>query len=344
MENNKQKLQTTLENLLSISDEYYLDYYIENYRQSLWANLSNKQKIIIDTIEKYKEHHENFEEHRIKHIFDYFEKIVKNDKVIYFQETFIYKELYKILYIIDRTFQAQKLLNDSESYPSGFAQIQSDLKKVKSFRNHYKDNLIGLYKIVGKGQSRFRYWFATIYINNKTLAKFFTHLFLRADLVRVKDFHKDEKVSELLLNELEFLLMQRTSISKVIKSFGILFYWELIEYLGIHKNSAEEYASHIIYELFKENFNAEELHKIIEIKSSLDFFPIFGASKKLTLAENEIKFISDKMFKELNKLSSITKEQFEPLFDSYIKNPHIQFLRKYPVELFRINTKYSSIN
>ena len=345
MKNNQNDLQVTLQNLLSsMSNSYYVDYYIENYKQSLWANKSNKDKIINDTVNKFKEHHEDFEEQRIKPIFEYFQNIVKNDKVILFEDTYIYIELYKILYLIYSTFEAQKLLNDSKAYPSGFAKIQSDLKKVTSFRNHYKNNLIGLCKIVGKGQSRFRYWFATIYIKNKTLARFFTHMFLTADLVRVKEFHEDEKASELLLNELEFILMQQTSISKVIKSFGVLLYWEFIKYLDMHKNNAQEYTSHIIYELFKENFNAYELHKVIEIKSSLGGLPIFGASRKSTLSESEIEFISNKMFKEIQKLSKITAEEFKPLFDSYIETPHIQFLGKYPVEFFRQNPKYSSIN
>ena len=162
--------------------------------------------------------------------------------------------------------------------------------------------------------------------------------------MKVKDFHKDKQKSELLLTELEFILMQQTSISKVIKSFGILLYWEMIHYLDIPKHSAEEYTSHIIYELFKESFNAEELHKVIEVKSSLGFFPIFGASKKATLQDNEKQFIHDKLFKEIQKNTEITKEEFEPFFDSYIKNPHIQYLAKYPVEFFRQNPKYSSIN
>lgn len=347
MNKNKQKLQTTLENLVSsMSDDYYLDYYIENYKQSLWANKSDKDKIIKDTVNKFKEHHEDFEEHKIKHIFDYFEKITKNDKVIHFEEKFIYKELYKILYIIDSTFQAQKLLNDSKAYPTGFAKIQSDLKEVKLFRKHNKKNIVGDYLLPRsyRGSSRFRNWFATLYIKNKALARFFTHLFLTADLVRVKEFHEDEEVSKKLIEELEYILMQQTTISKVIKSFGILIYWEMIKYLGVHKNDAEVYTKAMIYELFKENFNAEELHKVVEIKSSLGFFPIFGASKKTSLKDDEKQFIHNKIFNQIQKNTSITTEEFEPLFDSYIRTPHIQFLAKYPVELFRQNPKYSSIN
>lgn len=344
---NQNQLETTLENLLSsISDDYYLDYYLVNYKPANGVNLSDRHIIIDNTIKKYKEYHENFQDEKLKQIIEYFQKIIINDTVIHFENTLIYRELYKILYIIDKTFQAQELLNDSKTYPSGFAKIQSNIKKVKILRKNSKKNIVGDYRLPKsyRGSSRFRNWFATLYIKNKALARFFTHLFLTADLVRVKEFHEDEEVSKKLIEELEYILMQQTAISKVIKSFGILIYWEMIKYLGVHKNYAEEYTSHIIYELFKENFNSEELNKVIEIKSSLGFFPIFGASKKASLKNEEKQFIYNKFFKEIAKNTVISEKEFDPLFDSYIKNPHIQFLGKYPVELFRQNPKYSSIN
>lgn len=342
MSNNQNDLQTTLEKILaSSSDDYYIDYYLLDYKPAKGINLSARSKIIDDTIKKYKEHHKDFHSERLKPIIEYLHKIIINDTVIHFENTFIYKELYKVLFIIDNTLNAQLLLNDAEAYPKGFAKIQSDMKKVEIRRKNNKKNLIGTY-YVHKGQSRFRYWFTTLYIKNKTLAKFFTHIFLTADLVRVKEFHEDEEVTKTLLIELDYILMQRTAISKVIKSFGILIYWEMFKYLGIHRDDAEVYTKAIIYELFRENFNAEELHKVIEIKSSLGFLPIFGASRTSTLKENEKQFIHNKLFNQIQKNTDITTEEFEPFFDSYIKTPHIQFLHKYPVELFRQNPKYSS--
>jgi predicted acetyltransferase len=339
----KQELQATTENLLySLSNEYSVDYFIENFKTVSWINLSNKEKIIIDTIKKYKEHHSDFNELRVQPLIEYFLQIVKNDKVIYFEDSYIYKELYKILFLIDSTLDAQILLNDSCAYPSGFAEIQSDLKKVKSFRKHYQKNLFGIRKIVGKGQSRFRYWFTTLYIKNKPLSKFFTYILLSDNLKKFKIFNEDEKISELFLVELEFFLMQVTSVSKVVKSFGILLYFEMIEFLIVSKHDAEVFTKAIIHELFRESFNAEELDKVIEIKSALNFLPIFGASKKSTLKDDEREFIGKKLFEQVQEFYPISKEQFEPLFGSYIKTPHIQFLQKYPVELFRQNPKYSS--
>lgn len=328
----------------SLSKDYYWDYYLLDYKKVDGVNLSNKPKIIKATIQKYKEHHPEFQDDRIKEIQDCFSKMIEHDTIIYFENTQIYRELYKILYLINSTFEVQKLLNNPKEYPQGFATIQSDLKQVKSFRQHYKKNLIGLYKLVGKGQSRFRYWIATVYIKNKTLTKFFTHLFVLGDLIKIKEIHENEETTKILLNELDFFLMQNTSISKVVKSFGILLYWEIIKYLKINRKNAEEYTSHIIYYLFREKFNTDELHKKIELKSSIGYYPVFGASKKTSLSKNEQQFISKKLYKQIQDYVPMEENDFKPLFESYIRTPHIQYLAKYPVELFHQNPKYSPID
>jgi len=345
--NKQQELLATLQNLLSsASEDYYIDYYLSDFKPAKGINLSDRNKIINNTIKKYKEHHKDFQDKKMKLILEELHEIIKQDIVIYFEDILIYRELYKILFLLDSTFNAIKLVGDKNIYPCGFAKVQSDLKKVELFREHNKKNIIGDYRLHKsyRGQSRFRNWFTTIYIKNKTLAKFYTYMFLTADLAKVKDFHEDEEISKKLLIELEFILMQRTVQSKVTKSCGILLYYEMIKYLAIDRNSAEVYTAVIIEKLFESKFSSHELHKVIEIKSSLGFFPIFGASKKSSLKDNEKQFIHDKVFKHIQKNTSITTEELEPFFDSYIKNPHIQFLEKYPVELFRLNPKYSSTN
>jgi len=346
---NKKELQDTLQNLLSsISGDYYIDYYLPDFKPANGFNLSDRNKIIINTIKKYKEYHEDFQDNKIKSIIEELNEIVKNDTVIYFEDSLIYREIYKILFLLDNTFNAIELVNNKKAYPCGFAKVQSDLKKVELFREHNKNNVVGDYRLHKslRGQSRFRNWFTTIYIKNKTLAKFYTHMFLTADLVKVKDFHedKDKEVNEKLLLELEFILTQRTINSKIIKSFGILIYYEMIKFLSIDRNSAEVNTEVIIDKLFESTFSGHELHRVIEIKSSLGFFPIFGASKISSLKSDEKQFIHDKIFKQIQNNTDITTEEFEPFFDSYIRTPHIQFLHKYPVELFRQNPKYSSIH
>lgn len=57
----------------------------------------------------------------------------------------------------------QFLLNDSSQYPTGFAEIQSDMKEIKSLRRHYKKCLVGDTAMKNKGEARLRYWLMTLY-------------------------------------------------------------------------------------------------------------------------------------------------------------------------------------
>lgn len=78
------------------------------------------------------------------------------------------------------------------------------------------------------------------------------------------------------------------------------------------------------------------------IKSSLGFLPIFGASKKSNFTNEYNNFIKNKLFEEIQEFSLINQKTFDISYNTYMKNPHIQYLTKYPVELFRENPKYSS--
>ena len=43
------------------------------------------------------------------------------------------------------------------------------------------------------------------------------------------------------------------------------------------------------------------------------------------------------------KQKDFDNNEFDKLFELILKKPHIQFLHKYPVELFRKNPKYSTL-
>jgi len=124
----KQTEQIIQKLLAALSEDYYWDYYLPDFKKVDGANLSNKPKIIKATIQKYKEHHPGFQDNKLKDIQNYFLKIVEHDTIIYFQKNQIYQELYKVISLIDNTFEVQKLLNNPNEYPQGFAIIQSDLQ------------------------------------------------------------------------------------------------------------------------------------------------------------------------------------------------------------------------
>ena len=73
--------------------------------------------------------------------------------------------------------------------------------------------------------------------------------------------------------------------------------------------------------------------------------PIFGAKRNSHFNKNEKEFIKKTMYKELTLREKIkfNHKEFNLLFESLLKKPHIQFLLKYPVEFLRINPKYSTI-
>lgn len=341
MTNNPKELQNTIQKIIASSaDDYLTDLYIPVFKEAKGVNLSDKIKLIKNTIKVYKDNHEDFESNRIYLILDDLLAIVKYDKIIHFQQTMIYKELYKMLYHFDQTFQAQSLLNDSKAYPTGFAKIQSDKKKVMTSKRHEKKNLVGNHKLMDRRESRLKYFLTTLYFHNKQLAKFYLHMFLTSDLEKVHEMYEDIEVSKIFLADLEYFLMQKTNIGAVIKSLGILLFSEMNYFLKMDSDLSEVYMKSIIETLFNETVNAFEFGRNIILRSSLGFFPTFGSSKKYHLVEDEIQFIKRKIRRELHY---INKEHFDLLFDAFLKNPHIQYLQKYPVELFRQNPKYSHL-
>jgi len=339
----KQELALKVTSLLdSLSSEYNFDYHIENFKLATGVNLANKNTYIKNTISVYTKHHKDFDYKRVSPLIEEFIKIIKKDKVVFYENDFLYLELYKVLSLIHHTFMAQTLLNSTKDYPSGFSEIQSDIKEVKSFNKHYKNNLIGYRKIIEKGQSRFRRCFTALYIKNRTLTKFYTHMLLTIDLDKVGILNSNDEKDKLLMSELKFFLMQKTSISKVIKSFGILLYFELVKFMNFSIKESEVFANNIVYKLFKENFNTHELNKNIQITSSLGFLPIFSASKKSNLKIEEKEFVKNRLHKEMQGFFSLDTNTFNLFFESFMGSSHIQYLQKYPAELFRTNPKYSS--
>lgn len=131
MEKEQEKLFNTIENVLSaLSSEYIVDMFLPDYYKPIWHNLSstNKNNYFENTINIYVKYHENFNLNRIQSIKKLLREIIEHDEVIVFEGELIYKELYKILWLIDITFQAEALLLEKD-YPRDFGKLQSDKKK-----------------------------------------------------------------------------------------------------------------------------------------------------------------------------------------------------------------------
>ena len=336
----------------TISKEYYIDYNIFNYDCEYNFLSLDRYCYIQSTIKLYHSNHPELDTIRIKKALDTFNEIVKDDLVVRVDITFIFLELYKILYLLNNTFKSQNILNNFKRYPNKFAYIQSDTQKINEARKQYKKNIIGKSKLGYRGESRLRYGILTLFVKNRNITQFFLHNFLIADILKVRLlYQEDDKTQEIILSVLNYFLTQKTNIDAVVKNLAILLYFEMKNYLYINKDNAEIYTKEIIYNLFNSNINMHEFNQRITLDSSIEQFPIFGSSKKRKNAKKrkrdlsikEEKFIESTIKQELKRINiDIDDELFTKSFEQFIKNPHIQFLQKYPVELFRINPKYSS--
>lgn len=346
MKKDQEELQKVIQNTLeSFSEKYIYDLLIPNYKELLWSNLSssNKKKYLNNTINLYAEYHEGFDIQKIKLIEDEFFNIVKDDKVIEFNGQLIYKEIYKIIGLIDLTCQALEILREKD-YPRDFGKFQSNKEKINSKRVLYKNHIIGDERLSNRKEVRLRYWSFTLYYKNKNLFNYFLHDILIGDIIKIKALHEENEISEMILNNLQYFLMQKTTPDAVIKSLGILLYGELTEYLQIPKGKAKRHIQWIIDSLFNSNINTDEFYGHIHIKSSLGFFPILGASRKAKYSDQEKQFVKRRILNDLQDFILMEKEVFEDSYENIIKTPHIRYLSKYPMELFQENPKYSSTN
>ena len=326
------------------AETYRFDYYIPIYKPVEGINLSQMEKYVDSTIQVYQRHHPDFSlpDAARSCILELFQEPKAINKFVSFDQTLILPELYKILGHIDSTRQCLKFIADPSQYPKNYlAKIQSDMKEIESLRNHHRKNIIGITRLADPTESRLRYWLATLYYKNRTLTNFFLHVMLLADLEKLAILEKDAKNKAHIENILEFFLIQHTEPSAVMKSLGILLYYEIFAFLKLSHRKAGEYTQNIIYEIFEADINMNEFQRHIFIKSSVGWWPIFGAAKKSPSLEDDRSFIRKTLSKELRESIIFDEKIFDEIFRHMIKKPHIQFLQKYPGEFFRINPKYS---
>ena len=201
--------------------------------------------------------------------------------------------------------------------------------------------------IVHKGEHRLNWWFNDMFAKNQKVVKFYLHIFTLIDLERCNFIKKESKELQLkVINFLESKLIQRTGENDILKSLSILLHSELKHFLKIKDTKAKEQVTQIILNLLNYKPNDEEFNKTIYFRSSIKFMPIFGAKKDSHYDTNEKKFIKTNILKELStkEQKDFDNNEFDKLFELILKKPHIQFLHKYPVELFRKNPKYSTLN
>lgn len=335
-----------LNNLLSIaSKDYQFDLY--EYRYSIPNGVKSPRYYIDNTLELYFEYHDTLNLNFFNKVKDVFIKIVKNDKIIELDNKIVLKELYKIICLIDYTNQILDFISENNYPKKYFASYHSSKREIKREEKKHKGMIVNARTpLVHKGEHRLNWWFNNIFGKNPKIVKFYLHSFTLIDLEKctfIKE--EDENLQIQLINFLESKLIQRTTDKDILKSLAILLHSEFRHFLKLQDLDSKNYVTEILQTLFNYKPNDEEFNYTIYFRSSIKFMPIFGAKKSSFYTNYEKDFIRKNIFKRLTakEIKEFNIKEFNFIFDSYIKKPHIQFLRKYPVEFFCKNPKYSTI-
>ncbi len=331
----------------SLKKNYYDDLYIENYTYPI--NIYFTAEIIKNTIDVYIDNHPNFNYNTVKQIPEHcFQHIVKHDKVISINENIIYKELYKILYLIHNTFNSLDFIKNKRYPKKHFAYIQSDKKRLKGAIRSHKNMVVNNSSLSEKGELRVNWYFYSLFKKNKDLTRLFLNMITIADITKSSFFHKES--SDTLAKVLHFFndkLIQQTTPKTVIKSLGILLHYEFKNYLKIKDTKSKELISELISYIFNtDSPNDEEFNNYIYISSTLSFIPIFGATDinlYPTHKREEIKRTFKKFLKEINYKNNVSNFQLSLMIKEALEQSHMTYLQKYPMELLRINPKYSTL-
>jgi len=330
-----------------LKKDYYDDLYLENYTYPV--NIYFTKDLVENTIALYHGHHPSFNYDVVTHIpYHCFEQIVKHDKVIVINEHIIYKELYKILFLIHNTFYSLDFIKN-KSYPKKYsAYIQSDRKRVNGAIRSHKNMIVNNNVISSKGELRANWYFYNLFKNNRNLTTLLLNLLTITDISKFSSLYKEK--NETITKVLHFFndkLIQQTTPTKVIKSLGVLLHYEFKNYLKIKDTKSKELISELIPYIFDTaSPNDEEFNNHVYISSTLSFMPIFGATDINLYTQHTregIKRTFIKMMKELNYKNKITDSQLNAMIKEALELPHITYLQKYPMELLRINPKYSTL-
>ena len=329
----------------SISEDYKFDLYEQRFIVSKGVRTS--KYYINDTIELYSHYNDELDENFLNAVKSTLEDIVKNDIVISLDDKIILKELYKIIFLINSTNKALDFIS-SKNYPKKFlAGYQSDKKEIAKEAKKHKGMIVNSrVNIISKGEHRLNWWFHHILNMNPKLTKYYLNMFTLIDLEKCTFIEKeDEKVIEKFFNFLNSKTVQMTTENAILKNLSILLYDELKYFLKIEEKNIEPLITELMFKLYNYKPNYEEFNKVIYLRSTINYFPIFGAKRNTEFDKKEKNFIRSNILKdaELNNIKDFYYKSFDMTMELLFKKPHTQFLLKYPVEFFRKNPKYSTI-
>ncbi len=267
------KALKTLHSLMgSLTDEYYFDMYEPNFHK-IQGNYTIKHKIE-NTKEVYCKYHPDFDIETFNKFPNHFlEKIVENDTTIYFDEKYIYLELYKILYLLDTTIYHRKYIKTSKYNK----RVKANNKSLTTQKNSHKKNILPSSNIYDKGEHRLNYHYLNNLQKEKKVTKFFLQTMTLYDLEKVAMLYKEKRDNvKKTIHFLEDRLIQKTADEAILKSLGILLHYEFKNYLKIGDDDSKKYIADIMSYIFNAIVNDDEFNRYVYLISTISFFPIFG--------------------------------------------------------------------
>lgn len=330
-------------------EDYYDDFYLPKYKPSPLQKIKNYKFHIDNTINFYCSHNAHFDKNILNELDNALLTISKKDHLVLINGLNILYELYRAIWLIDITQAILKIIENPEYEKSNFAKFNQDNREVHRESNHYKRLIVKPKRpLSSKKESRFKWYLLKMYHYDKKLFNVVFHSLILGDIAKVADIYTmSDDEAEIAFDSLNFFMNQKTNPKDVIKSLGILLYQIFRHLLKMKDTKSKILSVEIIQYLFDKSFNDEEVNKAIYIRSVVAWFPIFGAKRKpQVFNEQEINLIRKQFikFERLNKpKKQIDASSFNKMMQIYIDYPHLVYLKKYPVEFFRINPKYSHL-
>ena len=157
---------------------------------------------------------------------------------------------------------------------------------------------------------------------------------------------KEKEKTEKIFHFYENRLTQKTTQKAVLKSLGILLHYEFKHYLKIGDTKSKELITDMMTSIYNTKVNDDEFNRHIYLASTVSLFPIFGAKKNKHFIQREKDIIKNLLIKDMRKDKKdikINYSDIDLLLEQHLETQHIEYLKKQPIELLKINEKYSHL-
>lgn len=335
----------SFEGLNPFYEHGFIHTYIPNYSTAIPQ--SKKSISVHETIEFYCSNHEANKESFACIIKELSEIRKKDTLCLYWLNTYFYLETYKILWLVEVYRHLLSLVEDENYLKKGFASFQTSKSEIMERHNREKLNVLERLGEVDIRANRARWYFYKYLLKNKNLTMMFINYMVLGNIesLSILDDLKEEDL-KLLYQIYAPYFYQRATFQDTLKSFGILLYHELKHTLKFKEKDAKDMTLYMCDALFGNTPNLHEANRTVYLKSVVDWFPIFGASKKEEVDDRFIMFYKKRLMRDVVKEAEEKDRQWlsDMLnigFENFFKKPHFLFLQRYPEELLQISNKRS---